>query len=82
MLIIVASIAAWPYLLATFVAVQLGADNPSTMRTVVGWVFEAPWLLFLIFVGGAAVFGSSATSDDETLASTAPDNEIRRVKRG
>lgn len=29
-----------PYLLGTWLAVKLGAQNPSTARTVTGWVFE------------------------------------------
>lgn len=39
---------AWPWLLGSWVAVQFGAANPSTTRTVVGWVFELPWLVFLV----------------------------------
>jgi hypothetical protein len=39
---------AWPYLLGTFVAVQLGADNPSTARTVVGSIFEVAYIAGLI----------------------------------
>src|SRR6187455_911542 len=52
-LFIVFLLLAWPYFLGTYVAVQLGADNPSTARNVTGWVFEALWLLLLssIFIG-------------------------------
>jgi hypothetical protein len=39
---------AWPYLLGTFVAVQCGAENPSTARFVVGWVLEAVYLAGLV----------------------------------
>lgn len=35
---------AWPYFLGTWVAVQFGADNPSTARAVTGWFFEVLWL--------------------------------------
>ncbi|GAB7071221.1 hypothetical protein JCM12141A_55100 [Mycolicibacterium hodleri] len=38
---------AWPYLLGTYVAVQLGAANPSTTRSVCGWVPEIIWLALL-----------------------------------
>jgi HJR/Mrr/RecB family endonuclease len=41
---------AWPYFLGTFLAVQGGADNPSSARTITGWVFEVPWLVFLVFI--------------------------------
>lgn len=39
---------AWPYLLGTFLAVQAGAGNPSGARTVVGWLFEAAYVVGLI----------------------------------
>lgn len=45
---------AWPYLLGTWLAVQLGADNPSTARDVAGWSLEVLWLTFL----GAIVVGA------------------------
>jgi hypothetical protein len=38
---------AWPYFLGTWLAVQLGADNPSTARDMTGWVLEALWLIVL-----------------------------------
>lgn len=41
---------AWPWFLGTYLAVQMGADNPSTARTAVGWVLEVPWLVFLVFI--------------------------------
>lgn len=39
---------AWPYFLGTWLAVKLGADNPSTARDVTGWVLEALWLTGLV----------------------------------
>jgi len=43
---------AWPYFLGTWLAVQLGADNPSTARSVTGWVLEGLWLgLWAWFAG-------------------------------
>ena len=41
---------AWPYLFGTWLAVQLGADNPSIARSVTGWVLEGVWLAFLLTV--------------------------------
>lgn len=38
----------WPYLLGTFLAVQMGANNPSAARTVVGWIFEILYVAGLI----------------------------------
>lgn len=36
---------AGPYFLGAWLAVRFGADNPSTARTVTGWLFELPWLV-------------------------------------
>jgi len=41
-------VVAWPYLLGTYVAVGLGADNPSTARSVVGWTCEILWIAGLL----------------------------------
>lgn len=50
LLLIVFCAVAWPYFLGTWVAVQFGADNPSTARDVTGWVFEALWIGGLAFL--------------------------------
>jgi hypothetical protein len=41
-------IAAWPYLLGTYIAVRCGAWNPSTERLVVGWLFEVVYIAGLL----------------------------------
>ncbi|MGV0068563.1 restriction endonuclease [Mycobacterium colombiense] len=38
---------AWPWIVGTYVAVAFGAENPSSARTITGWVFEGAWLAFL-----------------------------------
>ena len=43
---------AWPYFVGTWVAVRLGADNPSTARSVTGWVLEVLWLGGLLSLAG------------------------------
>ncbi len=43
---------AWPYLLGTWLAVQAGADNPSTARSVTGWFLEVLWLGGLLSLAG------------------------------
>lgn len=48
---------AWPWWCGTYIAVQMGAGDPSTVRSVVGGVFEALWLGFV----AAAVAGWVAT---------------------
>lgn len=45
---------AWPWFLGSYVAVAFGAENPSTTRAVVGWLFEIPWLVFLVVAAVAA----------------------------
>ena len=43
---------AWPYFLGTWLAVEYGAGNPSTARSVIGWVLEVLWLgLWAWFAG-------------------------------
>lgn len=50
----------WPYMLSTYVAVTVfGAENPGTVRSVVGWVFEVPWILFVGLAVVAAIRNSS-----------------------
>jgi heme exporter protein D len=41
-------IVAWPYLLGTYIAVQLGATDPSTARAAIGWFFEVLYIAGLI----------------------------------
>ncbi len=45
---IVFFIAAWPFLLGTFIAVRLGAWNPSTERLVTGLCFEVVYVAALV----------------------------------
>lgn len=52
LLLAVAALAAvWPWFLGTYLAVQFGADNPSTTRTLVGVAFVVPWLAVLVLAG-------------------------------
>ena len=39
---------AWPWLLGSWIAVQAGAPNPSTARSVVAWIFEVAYIAGLI----------------------------------
>jgi ribosomal protein S27E len=41
-------IVTWPWYVGTYLAVQAGAANPSSARTIAGWVCEVPWLAFLV----------------------------------
>jgi hypothetical protein len=49
-LAVISAFLLWPYLLGAAIAVRLGAGNPSATRTLVGCLFEWPWLTLLIFV--------------------------------
>ena len=55
---------AWPYLLGTWLAVQLGAGNPSTARSVVGWILESLWLAGLVAVPTLAWLGKKRQQDE------------------
>jgi len=55
---------AWPYLLGTWLAVQLGAANPSTARSVVGWILESLWLAGLVAVPSLAWLGKKKQQDE------------------
>ncbi|MFE2958405.1 DUF2510 domain-containing protein [Nocardia tengchongensis] len=41
----------WPYMLGTWLAVRLGADNPSAARSILGWWFEIPYLISIATFG-------------------------------
>ena len=46
---------AWPFLLGAWISEKLGAENPSTTRTVVGWIFESVWLALILLVAAAVL---------------------------
>ena len=55
---------AWPYFLGTWLAVEYGADNPSTARSVTGWVLEVLWLGGLGCLAGWAWFKEKQKKDE------------------
>ncbi|MCV7379804.1 3'-5' exonuclease [Mycobacterium alsense] len=59
---------AWPWWCGTYIAVHLGAGNPSAARSAVGWVFELSWLAFLAvaFVGWVVPNSQRADSNSPT----------------
>jgi len=58
--------AAWPYLLGTWAAVQLGAPSPSAARSATGWTLEAAYLLGLLWLASrAALAAERARSERE-----------------
>jgi hypothetical protein len=52
--------AAWPYWLGSWAAGRFGAGAHSSIRNVVGWVFEAPYLSGLLLAALAALLSSKA----------------------
>ena len=67
---------AWPYLLGTWLAVQLGAENPSTARSVVGWILESLWLAGLVAVPTLAWLGKKKQQDEARRKQ----DEVRRLE--
>ena len=55
---------AWPYFVGTWLAVQLGADNPSTARSVTGWFLEVLWLGALVSLAGWAWLKEKQKKDE------------------
>lgn len=51
-LFLVFMVIAWPYFVGTWLAVRAGADNPSTARSVTGWVLEVLWIGGLLSLAG------------------------------
>lgn len=60
---------AWPWWCGTYIAVHLGAGNPSAARAAVGWVFELSWLAFL----AVAVVGWIVPNSRRNTANSASD---------
>ncbi|ORM02909.1 hypothetical protein A5N72_17140 [Prescottella equi] len=81
--LVLAAILMWPYMLSTYVAVRVfGADNPGTVRSIVGWVFEVPWMLFLGLVVVATIFPDvvkGRTTEDRAAIASA--REKKRASR-
>lgn len=56
-------VVAWPYFLGTWLAVQLGADNPSAARSATGWFLEVLWLGGLVSLAGRAWLNEKQKKD-------------------
>ncbi|WP_157112078.1 hypothetical protein [Nocardia beijingensis] len=57
---------AWPFMVATAIAVNgFGVANPSTTRTVIGWVAEVPWLVFLVVLAWAILTKRAADQPEK-----------------
>lgn len=76
-------VAAWPYLLGTYAAVQLfGAENPSSARSIVGWTCETLYIVGLI--GGIFVWATKNTErgrEEAALAEARAQEEARERAR-
>ncbi|MFZ2511795.1 MAG: hypothetical protein WAW85_11995 [Gordonia sp. (in: high G+C Gram-positive bacteria)] len=56
---------AWPYFFGTWLAVNMGAENPSTARTATGWVFETLWLVGIAGLAGWAWISSEREQEEK-----------------
>jgi hypothetical protein len=71
---------AWPYMLGTWLAVELGAERTSTIRGVVGWVFESVYLAVLLAVFVASVQERRAEAAREAARLAAEREAMRRQR--
>lgn len=74
---------AWPFLLGAWVAVKMGASNPSTARTVVGWSFESVWLALILLFAAALLVDTISTRRHSKLVAAYESRhgaEIRRLE--
>jgi hypothetical protein len=75
-------VAAWPYLLGTYAAVQFGAENPSTARSVVGWMCETLYIIGLIAgIGVWATQSAERAREEAALAEARAREEARERAR-
>jgi len=77
-------VAAWPYLLGTFIAVRCGAENPSTVRFVVGWCFEVVYIAGLLawFLITRVQNVQRAAEEAQRMAELAESGAVYETKQG
>lgn len=77
-------IAAWPYLLGTYMAVQSGAWNPSTERFVVGWCFEVVYIAGLVawFLIARMKSAEQAVQNAQRMAELTASGAVYEAKHG
>jgi hypothetical protein len=77
-------IAAWPFLLGTYIAVQCGAWNPSTERLVVGWLFETVYIAGLVawFIWSRENRSQRAAEEAQRMAALAASGVVYEAKSG
>lgn len=68
---------AWPYLFGTWLAVRLGADNPSTARTATGWILEALWLGGFALLAGRIWLAAERNKEEERQRELAEQQQAR-----
>jgi hypothetical protein len=77
-------IAAWPYLLGTFIAVRCGAFNPSTERFLVGWCFEVVYIAGLVawFMTAREKGAQRAAEEAQRMAELTASGAVYEAKQG
>jgi hypothetical protein len=77
-------IAAWPFLIGTYIAVKCGAWNPSTERLVVGWLFEVVYIAGLLawFMWSREDRSQRAAEEAQRIAALTASGVVYEAKSG
>jgi hypothetical protein len=77
-------VAAWPYLLGTFIAVRCGAENPSTVRFVVGWCFEVVYIagLLALYLTAREKSAQRAAEEAQRMAEVTASGAVYQTPHG
>lgn len=84
-LVVIVFAVSWPYYLGTWIAVQLGAGPTSTTRGIIGWLFEATYVLTLFaalmaYVSRKSALQAAANKQLRLQQLTAELDELERRK--
>ncbi|OBK15744.1 PASTA domain-containing protein [Mycobacterium asiaticum] len=77
-------VAAWPYLLGTYIAVESGAEDPSTARFVVGWCFEVVYIAGLLawFLIARDKRAQQVAQEDQRMAEVIASGVVYEAQHG
>lgn len=77
-------VVAWPYMVGTWIAVQVGAANPSTARFVVGWILETLYIAGLAawLVKARGKRAQRAADEAQRMAELTASGVVYEAKQG